>query len=55
MDYVLKRQNPVHNLRSCFDDSQYSIILHLFLRLPSVLSSGFPTEILYAFIIFLMP
>lgn len=54
LDSVLKQQNSVRNLRPHFVDSQYCIVFHLFLRLSSFLSSGFQTEILYAFFIFPM-
>jgi len=50
---VLSKMNPVHNFLSYFSKINLIFTLHLCLGLPTGLfPSGFPTKVLYAFLIF---
>jgi len=55
LDPILSNINPFHTLISCLFKIYFNIILSLALSLPSgLLHSGFPTKILYVFLIFLI-
>jgi hypothetical protein len=49
---MLSQVNPVHTTKLCFTDIGFNIFSYVYLSLPSgIFPSGFPTGILYAFLI----